>query len=209
MESSGTKSSVHSCIAKDINSVAIGGNAESKVTDSFSDVITSISISSGASTTFQAQAQSITYSTAPLISHSSAHNMIAVSVSGQEIHFHQSQNSNFEQKFFNVVDPSPLFRGDSRTKQLKKLEEYYRKPVHDRAWPFVIWGMHGVGKSQLVMKFVELHRESLQDRCRWVDASNEQTLERSFREFSKEILINENNLSYKIQYIFIIIVISI
>ncbi|KAL9041418.1 MAG: hypothetical protein Q9214_004116 [Letrouitia sp. 1 TL-2023] len=81
---------------------------------------------------------------------------------------------------------SPLFTG--RTHILAALELYFqeRESGQHQRREFLLCGMGGAGKTQVAMKFAEMYHDRFEN-IFWADASNKETLERSYKEIAIRI----------------------
>jgi hypothetical protein len=70
-----------------------------------------------------------------------------------------------------LLEPHPLFT--ARPSLLKLLEEHLQVHAHDEnsRRALVLWGLGGVGKTELILRFVEIHRH-LYSHTFWVDSSS-------------------------------------
>ncbi len=70
-----------------------------------------------------------------------------------------------------LLEPHPLFT--ARPYLLKLLEQHLQVRALNKASPcaLVLWGLGGVGKTELALRFVELHRQNY-SHVFWVDSSS-------------------------------------
>ncbi|KAF8429580.1 hypothetical protein EV426DRAFT_126348 [Tirmania nivea] len=95
-------------------------------------------------------------------------------------------------KHYTAPTPSPIFTG--RAEALKFLEDnFFGKEQKQRQRRAVLHGLGGAGKTEVALKFSEEHLDRF-DSIFWVNASNDHTVEESFRDIAECLKVSGRHL---------------
>ncbi|KAM6503313.1 hypothetical protein JOM56_000256 [Amanita muscaria] len=80
--------------------------------------------------------------------------------------------------------PSTLFTG--RDRYLQVLNNYFSRKRDSERKKFLLYGMGGIGKTQICLKFIEQYGETRFSEIFWIDASSEHTIELCLRQIAQK-----------------------
>ncbi|PKS10456.1 hypothetical protein jhhlp_002207 [Lomentospora prolificans] len=107
---------------------------------------------------------------------------------------HAVSQSTSEEVLNHLIDrrkPSPIFTG--RDHFLEQMSTFFspRDPDTSPRRDFWLWGIGGVGKTQIALRFIELSADRF-SRVFWIDASSQTTVVQSIRSIAGTIFSNQD-----------------
>ncbi|KAJ9157872.1 Patatin-like protein 2 [Pleurostoma richardsiae] len=84
---------------------------------------------------------------------------------------------------------------------LDRLDSYFVPRVENGPprREFLLWGMGGIGKTQIALKFAELHTDRFKNRIFWADATDQITLEQSYKGIAKRLFLDRSEKSLSVR----------
>ncbi|KIL57057.1 hypothetical protein M378DRAFT_16498 [Amanita muscaria Koide BX008] len=92
-----------------------------------------------------------------------------------------------------LQSPSDFFTG--RDRYLQALKVHFSPKLDSERKKFLLYGMGGIGKTQICLKFIEQYGKKWFSDIFWVDASSEHTIELCLRQIAQKHTVDESTLS--------------
>ena len=107
--------------------------------------------------------------------------------------------------FYNLLPPkqycltNPVANFCGRNAELKQIHDIVESGKNSML-RIVVYGMSGLGKSEMIRKYCDKHGQTFDDNILWIDSTSKSTLESSFRDIAETLLkleIKDQNGHYK------------
>ncbi|XP_077294884.1 uncharacterized protein LOC143917276 [Arctopsyche grandis] len=103
-------------------------------------------------------------------------------------------DNHWEEMKYGIDEPIISFTG--RDEELKKLHKDIKRGPTVESQIRVICGLPGIGKSELVKRYVQKYSRRFENKIIWIDGKSEESLKRSFRKLAENLkisMLDENN----------------